>query len=95
MADIVCKSKGAAIAALDTIAGSMPNGTQRDTLLAIKVWVNKNMSDASFGISEAAKERLDRIFADAKKESAKIKPPIVVKKGTMKSASGRGNGEAH
>jgi hypothetical protein len=72
MADIVCKSKGAAVAALDTIAGSMPNGTQRDTLLAIKDWVNKNTSDTVTEITEAARERLDRIFADAKKIRLKL-----------------------
>ena len=35
-------------------------------------------------ISDAAKERLSRIFEDTKKKSVKIKPKIVVKKGTLK-----------
>ena len=38
----------------------------------------------SNGIPSIARERLDRIFADAKKKSAKIQPKVIVKKGTMK-----------
>jgi hypothetical protein len=37
-------------------------------------------------IPDSARERLDRIFEDAKKESAKIQPKIIVKKGTMKTS---------
>jgi hypothetical protein len=60
MAAIVCKSKGAATAALETIAGIMPEGTQRDSLLAIKVWIERNTSQ-EYG-SGALEAKLKMIF---------------------------------
>jgi hypothetical protein len=45
----------------------------------------KDVVEFGDNISDAAKERINRIFEDAKKKSAKIQPKFVVKKGTMKS----------
>ena len=45
----------------------------------------KDVVEFGDNISDTAKERLDRIFGDSKKESAKIKPKVVIKKGTMKN----------
>lgn len=66
MADIVCRSKGAALSALDIIAENTPMGTQRDTLLAVRRWVNQNSEGAE--IPEAAMERLRRIFKGSEEE---------------------------
>jgi len=45
----------------------------------------KEVVEIGDNISDSAKERLGRIFGEAKKESVKIKPKIIVKKGTMKT----------
>jgi hypothetical protein len=37
--DLVCKNRAAAFAALDAMADSMPRGTQRTALLAVKKWM--------------------------------------------------------
>ncbi|GHV77163.1 hypothetical protein AGMMS49942_19840 [Spirochaetia bacterium] len=39
--DLSCTSWEAAIAALETIAGTMPRGTQRETLIAVKTWIQE------------------------------------------------------
>jgi len=43
MAGTVCKSKSAALAALDAMAGSMTNATFKEALLAIKNFVDENV----------------------------------------------------
>jgi hypothetical protein len=40
---MICKSRAVAFAGLETIASSMPKGTQRDALLAIKNWMEENL----------------------------------------------------
>jgi len=45
----------------------------------------KDVVEFGDNISDAAKERIDRIFENVKKKSAKIQPKFVVKKGTMKN----------
>jgi hypothetical protein len=61
MADnsIVCKSRAAAFAGLETIADSMPRGTQRDALIAIKTWIEENLSPDFDGKTT---ERMQKIF---------------------------------
>jgi hypothetical protein len=59
-ADVICKNKEAAITALDTIAGTMANGTPRDVLLAIKKWVDENVRDTQ--LPEEIKAKMASIF---------------------------------
>jgi fructosamine-3-kinase len=40
--NLVCKTRTAALVAIDTIAGNMYSGTQRDALLAVKMWIEDN-----------------------------------------------------
>jgi hypothetical protein len=42
MNDLICKSKSAALSALDTIAAGMGAGTQRAAILAVKEWIVEN-----------------------------------------------------
>jgi hypothetical protein len=60
MAETVCKSKGAALAALDTIAETMQRGTPRDVLLAIKKWIDENLRETF--LPGDIQAELDRIF---------------------------------
>jgi hypothetical protein len=39
---LTCTSREAAIAALETLASTMPMGTQRDTLIAVSKWIDEN-----------------------------------------------------
>ncbi|MDR1252747.1 MAG: hypothetical protein LBK62_11385 [Treponema sp.] len=61
MADnsIICKSRAAAFAGLETMASGMPRGTQRDTLIAIKNWMEKNLPPE---FDERTRARLREIF---------------------------------
>jgi hypothetical protein len=58
--ETICKTKSAALAALDTIAGTMPRGTPRDVLFAIKKWINESVNDDL--LPEEMQARLKRIF---------------------------------
>jgi hypothetical protein len=40
---IICKSRAAAFAGLETMASSMPKGIQKDALTAIKNWLTENV----------------------------------------------------
>ena len=44
MPETICKSKGAAMAALETIAGVL-SGTQREVLKAITKWIDENVNE--------------------------------------------------
>ena len=65
MADTVCKSKGAAMAALETIAGVL-SGTQREVLKAITKWIDENVTDLYF--PNAMMEKLKKIFKETEAE---------------------------
>ena len=68
MADrIGCPSKAAALAAMGTIAESIPPGTRRDALAAVARWVEGNIPDDLPGL---ARERLARIFEGTVPERA-------------------------
>jgi hypothetical protein len=56
---IMCKSRAAAFAGLETIASSMPRGTQKDTLTAIKNWMQENLPPE---FDEETKKALQKIF---------------------------------
>lgn len=58
---IECKSKGAALTALETIAESL-QGIQREALLAVKSWIQKNVTDGY--ITQETLDKLDKIFRD-------------------------------
>jgi len=51
---------------------------------------NNNKVKFTDVISDTAKERLDRIFEDAKKESVKKQPKVIAKKGTMRTGKNEG-----
>ena len=55
-----CKTKGVALTALETIAETLPKGTQKDALLAVKAWISENATDGY--ITEETKEKLRKIF---------------------------------
>jgi hypothetical protein len=56
---IVCKSRAAALAGLETIAASMPRGTQRDALLAVRDWITENLPP---DFDEKTIESIQKIF---------------------------------
>ena len=60
MTETVCKSKSAALAALDVVAETMQKGTARDVLLAIKKWISENISDTL--LPEEVQQRIKLIF---------------------------------
>ena len=60
MTETICKSKSAALEALNTIAQSMQKGTPRDVLLAIGKWIDENVTD--FLMPEETQARLKKIF---------------------------------
>jgi hypothetical protein len=60
MTETVCKTKSAAMDALEVIAGTMQRGTPRDALLAIKKWIDDNVQERFY--SEELKAKLKRIF---------------------------------
>jgi hypothetical protein len=66
MTETVCKSKSAALAALDTIAGTMQRGTPRDVLLAIKKWIDENLRETF--LPGDIQAELDRIFQGTEAE---------------------------
>jgi len=45
MPETICKSKSAALAALQTLADTMTKGTYKDVLLAISKWIDENVRD--------------------------------------------------
>jgi hypothetical protein len=63
--NIICKSRAAAFSGLETIAASMPRGTQRDALIAIKNWIEDN-SPTDF--NEKTIERLQKIFEGSEEQ---------------------------
>jgi hypothetical protein len=58
---IVCNSKAAATAALETIAGTFPRGTQRDALIAVINWIEENIAP---DFTEETRARIQRIYED-------------------------------
>jgi hypothetical protein len=58
--NLVCKKRSSALSTLDTIAGVMPIGTQRDALLAVRNWINKKVQPEDS--REELAERLRKIF---------------------------------
>ena len=56
---LACNSKAAATAALETIAGILPRGTQRDALLAVISWISENIAP---DFTEETKARIQSIF---------------------------------
>jgi hypothetical protein len=40
--NLACNSRGAAISALETLADILPRGTQREALIAVRNWIDKN-----------------------------------------------------
>jgi len=63
MAEVVCRSKGAALEALNFLASVMPKGVQRETVLAVKEWIAKNASNGNI-ISEERLKKLKDIFEE-------------------------------
>ena len=58
---LACNSKTAAASALETIAGNMPRGTQRDALLAVKSWIGENIAP---DFTEETRARIQSIYDD-------------------------------
>jgi hypothetical protein len=75
---IVCTSRAAAFAGLETIANSMARGTQRDSLIAIKDWIEETLP-ADF--SEETRARLQKIFEGSEEQ----KRPDLAGKGDGRS----------
>ena len=67
MPETICKSKGAAMAALETIAGVL-TGTQREVLKAITKWIDENVNDTL--LPEEMLARINRIFEGTEAEKA-------------------------
>jgi hypothetical protein len=63
---IVCNSKAAATAALETIASTFLRGTQRDALIAVINWIEENFPK---DFSEETKERIQKIYDDLMDEA--------------------------
>ena len=51
---------------------------------------NNNKVNFANSVPDTAKDRLDRIFGEAKKKSTKIKPKVVTKKGTLRKGKDEG-----
>ena len=69
---IVCNTKAAATAALETIACTFPRGTQRDALLAVIVWIEENYpKDFDEATQERIKRIYDEVFDDAGRKASK------------------------
>jgi hypothetical protein len=58
---IICNSKAAATAALETIAGTFSKGTQRDAIVAVINWIEENYPK---DLDEEAKKRIMRVYED-------------------------------
>jgi len=65
---IVCNSKAAATAALETIASTFPRGTQRDALIAVMNWIEENMPQE---FTEETRARIQRIYDESFDEAAR------------------------
>ena len=61
MADnkVVCSTRKAATTALETIAGILPRGIQRDSIIAVIEWINGNYPP---DYTEETKQRILKIF---------------------------------
>jgi hypothetical protein len=57
--NLVCKNRTAAIAVLDAMADSLPKGTQRNALLAVRDWIGQNTQPEQ---GQTGLEELHRIF---------------------------------
>jgi hypothetical protein len=66
--NLVCKSRGAAIAAIDMMAGDAHNGTQRAALLAVKKWIENNTTN---GLTDEVRKKLEEIFYERTEEQKK------------------------
>jgi hypothetical protein len=64
--NLTCTSREAAIAALETIAGILPGGTHRDTLIAVKTWIEEETRPA---LSAEKSEELQKIVEETFKKS--------------------------
>jgi len=62
MAEVVCKTKGAAMEALSFLASVMPKGLQKETVLAVKKWIAVNAGETF--ITEERLSRLNAIFGE-------------------------------
>ena len=62
MAEVVCKSKGAALEALNFLASVMPKGVQRETVLAVKSWIALKANETY--ITEERMKKLKAIFGE-------------------------------
>jgi hypothetical protein len=81
--NLSCKSRDVAIAVLETLADTMPGGTQRDSLIAVKDWIIENFDD--YIAPEEVQKRLDRIYNGVAAESKKIVPSVIQKKTAKKT----------
>jgi hypothetical protein len=64
---VICNSRAAAIAALETIASVFPRGTQKDTLFAVVNWIIKNTPK---DFDEETRARMQKIYDDNFDEAA-------------------------
>ena len=63
--DIVCKTKGAALAALETITGILSSETQKGTVLAVIKWIEENYPK---DFDEETIKRIQSIYDDCMDE---------------------------
>jgi hypothetical protein len=57
--NLICKNRTAALATLDAMADSLPKGTQRNALLAVRIWVGQNTQPEQ---GKTGLEELRKIF---------------------------------
>jgi hypothetical protein len=67
MSDLICKSKAAALSALDTIIDNMSAGTEKDAIAAVRRWIAENVAP---GLDEETKESLRKIFEGTPEQRA-------------------------
>ena len=65
---VICNSKAAATAALKTIADALNRGTQRDALIAVIGWIEKNYPK---DFDEETRARIQKIYDDNFDEAAR------------------------
>jgi len=58
---LICNSRGAATAVLETIAETFPRGTQRSALIAVADWIKENFPK---DLDEEAKAKIARIYEE-------------------------------
>ncbi|GHT89391.1 hypothetical protein FACS1894137_18530 [Spirochaetia bacterium] len=83
--NLSCKNREVAIAVLETLAGTTPGGTQRDSLIAVKDWIIENFD--AYIAPEEVQKRLDRIYNAAAAESKKIVPKLIQKRTAKKDGT--------